>query len=307
LRWAVNAVITAARLAQARPRTIIVTNPPIVAPLVVWCYAQAFGATMLLDSHPGGFGAQGDRVAARVQRLHAWLARHAAAVLVTSPQWVVEVERWGGRALVVHEAAPTWHVRPAGPITGRPQVLYVGTFGGDEPVGDVLEAARLAPELDLLVTGDPRKAPLAARVSPPQNVRFVGYLGPDAYLRAIEGADVVVSLTTEPTSVMRSAAEAVWAGRPLVVSDFPGLAAVFPHAIRAAPGGAALASALRTAVARHAQLCLQAPVARAGQAGRWELQRAALESALSDHGQPPVVPEVPSRPPVHLSAQEDCP
>ena len=41
------------------------------------------------------------------------------------------------------------------------------------------------------------------------------------YVAAIERADLVVSLTEEPTSVMRSGCEAVWAQRPLLVSDSP--------------------------------------------------------------------------------------
>ncbi len=281
LRWALNTVGTLRYLRAHRPTAVIVTNPPVLAPLTVLAWARLAGAVVVVDSHPGGFGAQGDRVAARLQRAHAWLVPRARAVLVTCDEWGDVVRRWGGQAIVMHEAPPSWEIPAAPPLIGRPKVLYIGTFGGDEPIGDLVEAASLVPGADFVVTGDLAKAPPALAARAPGNVHLVGYLDQAHYRQALADADLVVSLTTEPTSVMRAACEAVWARRPLVVSDWPVLAEAFPAAVLAGPGPEGIASAIQRGIALNADLRAKADGARATQLQRWSTQLRVLERVLA--------------------------
>jgi glycosyltransferase involved in cell wall biosynthesis len=279
LRWTVSALRTVAHILRHRPEVVVVTNPPLPAALVSWAAGRVVGAKVALDSHPGGFGAQGDRVAARLQRTHRWLARRVDVSIVAAPVWREQVEGWGARAIVVHEAPGDWH--PA--LARRHQrlkVLYVGRFAGDEPWRAVLAAAAACPEIDVLVTGDPRGAGVAAATLPP-NVRLVGFLDAPAYREAVLGADVVMSLTTEPGSIMRAACEAVWAGRPLVVSDWPAGREVFPYAVRTANDDQAIARALRQVDHRYDSLAAAAPDALRLQLARWEDQRRVLAEALN--------------------------
>jgi hypothetical protein len=53
------------------------------------------------------------------------------------------------------------------------------------------------------------------------NVRFVGFLDSSGYRGVVTEADAVLCPTTEPGSVMRSAYEAVYACRTLIVSGWP--------------------------------------------------------------------------------------
>ncbi|HSK25733.1 MAG TPA: hypothetical protein VK894_02350, partial [Jiangellales bacterium] len=158
LRWLVSAVLTTVHLLRHRPAAVVVTNPPIALALTVYVLRPLLGARVVLDSHPGGFGVQGDRVAARVQWLHRHLARRARAVLVASEPWARTVRAWGGCPLVLHEAEPAWRLPPAAPLGDRARVLLVAVFGGDEPVASAVEAA-CGMRLDLRVTGDLRRAP----------------------------------------------------------------------------------------------------------------------------------------------------
>jgi len=79
---------------------------------------------------------------------------------------------------------------------------------------------------------------------------------------------------------MRPAFEAIHAGRPLVVSDLPGLRQVLPHAIHVANDGASIAAAVRSALDRHASLVAAAPAARELQRARWDARIAALRTKL---------------------------
>jgi len=280
VRYALGAIGTAAYLLRRRPRAVIVTNPPIFAALVAFACARLVGAVFVLDSHPGGFGAQGDRVAARLQRLHRFVVARATLVLVTDESWAATVRSWGGTATVVHEAPGSWDCAP--PVRhDRLAVLVVGRLGADEPLSEVLAAARSVPECDFAVTGDPANCPDGLVASAPGNVSFVGFLGPEDYRAAVEGADAVLTLTTEPTSVMRGAYEAVYARRPLVISDWPLGRELFPYAFHAANNGAAIAHALASLEADYERVLGSLDGARGRQLERWAAQRGALLEAIA--------------------------
>ena len=280
LRYALSAVRMLTFLVARRPASIIVTNPPIIPGMLAAIYGRVTGSVVVLDSHPGGFGAQGDRMSARMQSLHRWTVRRVSATMVTTPSWCDVVERWGGRALVVHEAPPEWQARPAAAPNGRLRVLFGGIFAPDEPYEAMIDAAKLVPHLDIALTGDARKCPDEVRERAGANVRFLGYLDAEAYQRAVEEADVVVSLTTEPTSVMRVAYEAVYANRPLVVSAWPALADAFPYAVQVQNTPPSIAAGLVEAEARHEDLRHRASEARSVQLERWTGQLRDLRGAL---------------------------
>lgn len=279
VRYVLSAIGTVGYLLVRRPRVVVVTNPPIFAALVAYCCARVLGASVVMDSHPGGFGVQGDRVAARVQRLHRWLVSRVALVLVTDDTWSDKVRSWGGTATVVHEAPADWDC-PAPERHERPAVLVVGRFAADEPVDAVLEAARRLPTCDFALTGDPTSCPTPVRQSAPGNVTFVGFLDPARYRAAVADTDVVVTLTTEPTSVMRAAYEAVYARRPLVVSDWPVGRELFPLAVHAANDEDGLASAIGSLLADYERHARSVDEARRLQLVRWHVQRKALVEAI---------------------------
>jgi PST family polysaccharide transporter len=231
-------------LMRRRPDVVMVVNPPVVAAAVVTFYSRFSRARVVLDSHPGGFGAQGDKASARFQWLHRWSVRRAAAVMVTTREWVQTVNSWGGRAIMVHEPPPAFHVPPPEPRPTLGRVLYVTIFAPDEPLQEVIDAARALPDVEFQITGDPRRCPAQIRERVPDNVVFVGYLRGDDYVRALVEADVVLALTTEPTSVMRAAYEAVYAYRPLLVSDWPALRETFPLAVPVHNDGQSIAEAV---------------------------------------------------------------
>lgn len=281
LRYLVSVVLTAAALVRRRPAAVVVVNPPVFPGLVVAAYCRLTGARFLLDSHTGSFGVKGNAVAARSLGITRWLARRSAGVMVTTTSWVAEVQKWGARGLVVHEAPPSWTVPPPR-RTGRPQVLFVGVFSSDEPVEEVVAAAALLPEVDLLVTGDVDRAPAGLVDAAGSNVVFTGFLDQQGYRALLETADVVIALTTEPTSVMRAAYEAVYAERGLVVSDWPTLQEVFPLARHRGNDAAAIADGVRETLEDDPPAAVErARSALAAQTTRWDDQLDAMRTALA--------------------------
>jgi exopolysaccharide biosynthesis WecB/TagA/CpsF family protein len=279
VRYLLSSVATGAYLLRRRPKLVIVTNPPVPGALVTYLWARLLGAGFALDSHPGGFGAQGDRVAARLQAIHRFLVRRAHFVMVTDESWCEKVRAWGGTPIVVHEAPGEWDLDPPTPHE-RLRVLVVGTFSSDEPVAAVVGAARSMPEYDFFLTGDPSLCPAEAAAELPGNADLIGFLDPDRYKSELASADVVVTLTTEPTSVMRAACEAVYARRPVVLSDWPLGRRLFPYGVHTANDPESLTRALRSLAGRYEHHLDGLEEARSAQVARWDAQRRRLTDAV---------------------------
>lgn len=281
LRYALSSVITVGHLLRRRPRAVVVQNPPVYPALISALWVRLVGGRLVLDNHPTSFGAKGNVQASRMLAVTRRLVRRADGVLVTTSDWADVVRGWGGHPVVLHEAPPQWSVSEPRPLGNRrPVVLFSCVFASDEPVSAVIEAARRLPELDMVVTGDQRRAPRDVLADLPANVTMTGWLDQQQYARQVDRCDVLLALTTEPTSVMRAAYEAGYARRLLVLSDWPASRALFPEAVGTGNTADAITAALRTAVADHDLLIRDLDVVQERQRERWRGQRRELRALL---------------------------
>lgn len=284
VRYLLSALRTLGYLIGRRPRALIVTNPPVFVSLLAYPYAVITGAPLLLDSHPDAFRTDGPH--ARFLRIHAWLARRARATLVTTDELVAQVEAWGGTGVVVHEPEPDWVVDSVAPLPARPRILVLGSLSRDEPVDEVLAAAGELRDLDFELTGDTRRCDPMVVESAPGNVTFLGFLDRGEYVAALERASVAVVLTTWlDWAVPRSAYDAVYARRPLVVTASPVLHDFFPYAVAVDNDHASIAAGIREAVAHHAELVGTTSAALTLQSGRWRGQLERLRSLLPERAE----------------------
>lgn len=281
LRYAISALRTTAYLTRRRPRAVIVQAPPVPAVALVLAWARATGARVVIDTHPAAFGRESARIDRIMRPLLAALVPRAAGCIVATPELGQEIRRWNGRPLVVHEAPMVWadQLEPRD-CSGEQRLLFVCTFAPDEPLNEVLEAARKLPAICFQITGDLRRRPPEAERLAPPNVEWVGYLRPDEYVPALTKADVVMSLTHRDQSVQRSAHEAVDALRPLVLSRLPHYDELFPYAVLVDNDADAIAAGVAEAFRRCGDLSAAAPQARALQRRRWREQVQQLQAAL---------------------------
>jgi hypothetical protein len=279
-RYGVSAIRTALYILRRRPSGVIVQNPPVPAALVGYLAARAVGARFVLDSHPLAFIRSGWR---RVvpDRINRWLVRRAEAVMVTVPALAERVDAWGGKPLIVHEAPAQIEATPPPPLGERPRVLVVSSFAVDDPIWAVMEAARLTPEVDWVVTGAQERRPAGLADVAPPNVSFPGFVPLGQYRTLLAETNIVVSLTTREVAVTRAAYDAVWALRPLVLSGGSHMPELFPYAVAVQNDGDAIAAGVRDAIARYDALVQDAELAIELQRARWEEQAAALRDALA--------------------------
>jgi glycosyltransferase involved in cell wall biosynthesis len=256
---------------RRRPRSLVVTNPPVVAGLVTLAVGRLIGSPVVLDSHPGAFGAQGDAVSARLQAVNRWLVRHVDGCLVASQPWVEQVQAWGGAAAELHEAPGLDAPARTAPRTEPLRFLCVGRLVPDEPFEEMIRAAGRVADCSFFVTGDVERVPGLRDLATP-NVTFTGFLPSEEYERALLNADVIITLTTEPSSIMRAAYEAVYARRPLIVTDWPLGRETFPYAVHVRNDAESIAEGIRQARDEIATLVALTDEARAVQLARWSTQ-----------------------------------
>ncbi len=251
-KYAAQLVATLWDLARVRPRVLACMSPSPLTALPVWIYGRLTGAPFVIDAHTGAFvGRPWDRMPA----LQRFFCRQAALTLVTNDMLRRRVESWGGRAMLVPDV-PTEAHAPV-PATRGPELtaVFVASFGLDEPIEVVVEAARQCPEVTVVVTGRPRGPGARALASAPPNVRPVGFVDRSTYLGLVASADVVIALTTRDHTMQRAAYEAIYLGTPVIVSDWPLLRENFERGgLVCANEPEALAAALRRADGRRAAL-----------------------------------------------------
>jgi glycosyltransferase involved in cell wall biosynthesis len=166
------------------------------------------------------------------------------------------------------------------------RAVVAGSLDGNEPVAAVIEAARLAPEVEFRLTGDERRVPLAVRQGAPDNAIFTGWLDYTKFLGELVSANVVAVFSTDPHIMNRAAFEAVGLERPLVLSDLPGLRSRFgPAALFSPNDPPAMADAVLQALGRQEELAARSRELQAHLRAQHQRALAQLSSMLQlEHG-----------------------
>jgi glycosyltransferase involved in cell wall biosynthesis len=237
-------------LRRKRPEVLVVITPPVVAPAVAWLWCLTHRCRLVVDCHTATFYWWKWRWSVP---LHWFLFRRTSVVLCHTDADAARVRSWGVPALVLSDDLPDpSKASPLQRIDGRPRVVVAGSLETDEPVADALKAAALLPDVEVRVTGNPRRLPAAVRASAPQNVVWTGYLPHAQFLGEMQTADAVAVFTTCRHAMNRAAFEAIALSRPLVLSDLPLLRDRFEEApLYSANRPEAMAETIRRALAEQ--------------------------------------------------------
>lgn len=217
-KYAYQAVATGRLLRRTRPRLIFVQSPPSLAVLAVWIYARLTGAQYIVDAHSAAFLSP---YWARPRWMVRRLARSALTTIVTNVAFAERLRGWDAPATILRDVPTTFVASTGLPRDQRFSVLVVSTFASDEPLENILSAARRLPDVHFYVTGDFDRADPALGPSSPANVEFTGYLPDDVYYATMLESDVVLCLTTRDNTMQRGACEALSMARPIITSDWP--------------------------------------------------------------------------------------
>jgi len=211
-------------LATRKPDVVYAQNPPIFCPLTSLLYCKAAGKKLVVDHHSvwrvktiGGILGRG------IGFIEAFVA--SAAQLNTAPHgvWASELQRMGARhVLVVHDFVERNPFRRDQEIRERyaqTALIGVAAHGGHplERLETEVAAASASSGVTLLITGPPNK--LAGRLKDtPANVKYLGMLPMEEYLRLKASADFAINITDEPFTLSHVLFEYVASSLPVISS-----------------------------------------------------------------------------------------
>jgi glycosyltransferase involved in cell wall biosynthesis len=255
IKYTLQSVATLWILRRERPDLMLVAAPPIFAALPVWLAARRLGARFVIDAHTGLFEHARWRWLLPLTRA---VLRRADAVVVTNEHLRRIVASWGARAVVIGDVPVRFGPGVAPASDPRPRVVVVNTFSVDEPLGEVLEAARAMPEAAFLVTGDVRYARGRWLRDRPANLVFTGFVSEEEYAGLLRAADVVVVLTLHDHTMQRGGYEAMALGKPLVTSDWGVLRETFSRGtVHVENTATAIAAGIRRTLAERERLACE--------------------------------------------------
>ena len=99
-------------------------------------------------------------------------------------------------------------------------VAVISSFAYDEPLQIVFDAASQLPDVYFYITGDKKNADENLLIKKPDNVIITGFLDYDTYVDLLRKVDVIMDLTTENTSMVAGAYEAVALEQPLILTNW---------------------------------------------------------------------------------------
>ena len=252
LKYVLQTFSTFRHLWRDKPQLILVASPPVFAVLAVWCYSRLFGTPYVVDAHTGVFD---DPRWTWLLPLSRFLSRQAVATVVTNEFLKRQVESWGARAIIISDVPVDFHgVEPAELGTGF-HVVVINTYSQDEPLDEILLAAKALPGCQFHVTGNPRHARNSLNQAVSANVRLTGWLTEQSYAALLLAADVIVCLTTHNHTMQRGGYEAMALEKPLITSNWALLRETFSTGtIHVDNSVADIANAITRAMAERRQL-----------------------------------------------------
>jgi hypothetical protein len=217
-------------LSERKPKVVYVQNPSLILATIVLAARPFLGRyKVVMDAHNEAV-APFTHAYWPVTSLTRHVLRAADVTIVTNAALADQVRQIGGNPHVLPDRLPTPPFAPTAPLRldGPLQVMVVATYAADEPIAEIIEAARaLGDQYQLSITGRETKLPAEQRARLPANVRQTGFLSEEAYWELMRDSHVVLDLTLKPNCLVCGAYESLAVLRPMVLTGNPATVDLF--------------------------------------------------------------------------------
>lgn len=280
-QYIAHAIETVSLLKRERPKLIWVQLPqaPLLSAALWYKRFHDRGVRIIADCHNRILNPPWNRWPGITAQLN-----QCDAIVVHNLKVLPKAKAMGIRQDILHvlEDPPAVIREPASQAIEfpRPWVLCLASFDPDEPIAELLAAARLAPDIRFVLAGETDRARGKHDLSVcPTNVILPGWLSGEKLDSAITTADAVLAMTKLNDAQLSSAAEAIGAGRPMVLSDTPVTRSMYYK------GGVfvdtldpvSIVQGCRAAIAEGPRLASESLELRDEHYARWRLQAEAVK------------------------------
>lgn len=164
-------------------------------------------------------------------RLHYYTLAKAHLTIVTNQFLADLVIKAKGRPFVLPDKLPTVTPKYLTPLSNKINILFITSFGNDEPISEVLTAAEnLTSVAHFYITGNYKKRWVGVP-SIPSNVTLTGFISEEDFISYLFSCDIVLVLTKSDYCMLCGCYEAIAAEMPLITSDKKVLKEYFTDAV----------------------------------------------------------------------------
>lgn len=278
---------------RQRPEIIWVQMPPAPLLYLVFAYKGLFNPQVKLvaDCHNAAFRAPWIKFPGVVSLLN-----RCDSVIVHNHTVALQARKLGisphHTQVLLDRVQPLDSVEKSGSVFAEvaqhlelntPWFLIPCSFNADEPIAEILAAARQAPDLTFVLTGNPARAQGRHDLSgAPANIKFPGFLPEGQFNALVYNATAVVGLTKLDGIQLSVANEALGCDRPMVLANTSLLQQLFPKgAIYVDPMDPEdLVAGCRQAQAESDRLITEVIALKTERAEQWFASAAPIRQAL---------------------------
>ncbi len=218
LKYPLSAIKTLSYLFRKRPDVVFVQSPPLFAIFFVYIYCTLTGGKYIVDAHSAAFSEiWWDKMPA----LNRLVASKAITTIVTNEHMQEQIQNIGGHSLILRDVPTTFDISGKYPVEGDFNVAVVNTFSIDEPLDEILQAAKDTPGVHYYISGKLKQSNEHFVAQAPSNVHFTDFLPNEDFYNLLNTVQAVMCLTTRDHTMQRGACEALSLGKPIITSDWP--------------------------------------------------------------------------------------
>ena len=229
VQYGLQAVRTLLLFWCKRPSTVWVQLPqvPLLTAALIYRWMRRGRVKVVVDCHNPAFRPPWDR-----WPLAAWSINRADLIVLHNDEVTQRAIAFGldaSRIAILEDRPADLPACNPHALAPDPRVLFMTWFHPDEPIAEIYAAARLAPEIRFVIAGETARARGLQMLHPaPANVELAGYLSGQQLLDEIGAAHAILGLTKDDDEQLSTAAEAVGAGKAMVLSGTPLLRRLYP-------------------------------------------------------------------------------
>lgn len=217
-------------LVKERPIRVFCQNPSIVLSTFMVTLAKIIPLRVIVDAHNAGLFPLEGR-SDFLKTLSWYVIRRATLNIVTNQGLSDYVKLNGGKAFILQDKVPSIPLTPLKKLVGKFNLLFICSYGADEPYNDVFKAAEtIDPSIHIYVTGNYEKK----NVDPlklPENVTLLGYIPENEYAQMLNSVDATIDLTTREDCLVCGAYETIAVEKPQILSDKKALRSYFSKGV----------------------------------------------------------------------------
>jgi glycosyltransferase involved in cell wall biosynthesis len=261
-------------LFRERPDTVFVMSPPVIACLPAFLYCKIFRKSFIIDAHTAAFLHKRWK---NRNRLNSFFTKRALRTCVTNEFLADIVKKWGGEYIILTDVPikfPNYKRAREHPNKLRKVITLVNTFAEDEPLEDFISAAEKFDDINFFITGKITDSVKHYVKGFRENIRFTGFLSDYDYGHLLYSSDLVCVFTKRNHTMLRGAYEAIYLGKPVVMSDWDVLKKNFPFGtVFVSNTVKGIADGINEALASHDKLSQDAQTLRSKKIEIWEQRK----------------------------------